>query len=153
MKRTHLMLLMIINVALILFYMGLSYYDGYYNLPLGLGLAYYRYIAISGSIVNIIALLVMWVRGVNRRKAIMVFSIFIAICILCFILSLPTYSFLFLLPMSALFVFLYSMIFQVFVFFLDSILETKDYNYVAYLLLPVLVWCFFASIFMSNIVG
>ena len=138
MKRKHLKALMMINVALILLYMGLSYYDGYYNLPLDLNLTYYRYIAIAGSIVNIVALLVMWFTGTRIKKIMKAFSILFAICIVSFILSIPTNSFLFLLPMSAIFVFLYSIVFNAFAWCLSVSIDKKNYSYIGFLIVPTM---------------
>ena len=138
MKKKHLMLLMIINVALTLLYVGILWYDNYYELPIRYWTKMYIRIGIRGSIVNIIALLAMWFRGTSIKKVVRVISIIIAICIACFILSLPTYSFLYLAPMLAIFVFIYSIIFFAFVWCLYLCFERKDYSYIGFLIVPTI---------------
>ncbi len=144
MKKNHLKLMLVINFVLMLLYMGLIYYDDHYGLDMRYWVSMFIHIGMAGQVVNIIALLVMWFNGINAKRVMKAFVSIIGVCIICFVLSLLTGGFLFLLPLLAILALIYSLPFQIVVF----CMEVKQFDYIVFALLIWFVeWMLISNIF------
>ncbi len=143
MKRHYLKLMIIVNIMLMLLYVCLLHIGTNDYMEYTFGIFGYLEIAIPGTIVNIIALLVMWFSGVKAKKIIKVYIIGIGICVCGIVLCYLLNTLLFLLPMALILVIIYSLIFQAIV----CGLETNNYSYIGYLIIPIM-WFL---IFLKNV--